>query len=60
MLERFVGGRAQVREQLDAAHPVGRVARAVEIAECFLWLASTRSSYVTGQTLVADGGYTAR
>jgi NAD(P)-dependent dehydrogenase (short-subunit alcohol dehydrogenase family) len=58
MLERFIGGRTTVREQLAAAHPNGRVASASEIAECFLWLASERSSYVTGHTLVADGGYT--
>lgn len=60
MLERFVAGRALVRQQLEAAHPIPRIASAAEIAECFLWLASGRSSYVTGQTLVADGGYTTR
>ena len=58
MLERFVGGRPAIREQLASAHPIGRVASASEIAECFLWLASERSSYVTGHTVVADGGYT--
>jgi NAD(P)-dependent dehydrogenase (short-subunit alcohol dehydrogenase family) len=36
--------------------PVGRIGRAEEIAEVVLFLVSARSSYITGQTLVIDGG----
>jgi NAD(P)-dependent dehydrogenase (short-subunit alcohol dehydrogenase family) len=40
--------------------PVGRNARPAEIADAVLWLASDRSTFVTGSTLVVDGGFTAQ
>jgi NAD(P)-dependent dehydrogenase (short-subunit alcohol dehydrogenase family) len=36
--------------------PVGRVAEAGEIAAAIAFLASDDASYITGQTLLVDGG----
>lgn len=43
-------------EELGRALPLGRTAKPAEIAEAILFLASPRSSFITGSTLHADGG----
>ncbi len=46
----------EVREEMEAAVPVGRFGKAEEIASLAGWLLSPHSSYVTGQTISHDGG----
>jgi 3-oxoacyl-[acyl-carrier protein] reductase len=45
-----------IYQQWAADTPVRRLGEPREIADVILWLASDRASYVTGQTVLADGG----
>ena len=55
-----MGGRAAIERYIPEKVPMGRWASLEEIAEPILFLVSDRSSYMTGQTLVVDGGETVR
>lgn len=59
MIQRFIdlAGTDQVMEPIRAAHPIGRTGRPSEVAEAVLWLCSDASSFVIGQMLMVDGGY---
>ena len=47
-------------EWLVSSIPLARVGRSGELDESLIFLLSERSSYMTGQTIVVDGGLTAR
>jgi len=48
---------SEVRDRLLAKVPAGRLGTADEVADAFVFLASELSSYVTGESLVVDGGF---
>ena len=59
----FEGGKRGPQGSLDdliSMHPIGRLGRADEIAAPIMFLCGAGASFVTGSTLVVDGGYTAR
>ena len=47
----------KLRDKQLGAQPIKHLGQPIEIAEIALTLASDQSSYMTGQTLVVDGGY---
>ena len=47
----------QVRAAFIARQPMGRLGQPQEIADAALYLASDESSFMTGQTLIVDGGW---
>jgi NAD(P)-dependent dehydrogenase (short-subunit alcohol dehydrogenase family) len=60
MYERFVGDQAAARMAFTAMHPIGRIGIPKEVADAVIWLCSDRSSFVTGHSLLVDGGFTAQ
>jgi NAD(P)-dependent dehydrogenase (short-subunit alcohol dehydrogenase family) len=52
----FMGGESAQQQKIAALVPLGRQARADEIAPLFVYLASDESAYVTAQSFGIDGG----
>jgi NAD(P)-dependent dehydrogenase (short-subunit alcohol dehydrogenase family) len=58
MGERLFGS-PPVHKYVLSCHPIGRFGRPTEIAEAVVWMCSDRASFMTGQSLVLDGGFLA-
>lgn len=55
MVEDLINGPA--REAFIAVHPIGRFGKPGEIAKTVVWLCSDEASFITGQILPIDGGW---
>jgi len=58
MMQRFSGGTPEGYKAVTSQEPVGRMGRPEEITAAVLWLCSDAASFVTGHTMVVDGGQT--
>lgn len=50
----------EVLKSVVLSHPLGRLGTSEEVAAAVLWLCSEEASFITGQSLIVDGGYVAR
>jgi len=58
MGERLFGD-PEVRKYALGLYPIGRFGTPMEVAEAVVWMCSDRASFMTGQSLVLDGGFLA-
>jgi len=57
MVQRSQEETPEQMEQVTAATPMGRLGQPEEIGDAAVWLCSDDASFVTGESLVIDGGY---
>jgi len=50
----------ETREQTISLHPIGRLGESEEVAEAIVWITSDKASFISGHSLMVDGGYIAR
>jgi len=60
MLQAAMGSDPKLRKIIESSSPAGRLGRPEEIAEAAVWLCSDRASFVSGESMLVDGGSVAR
>ncbi|KAI1855542.1 hypothetical protein JX265_004625 [Neoarthrinium moseri] len=58
MIKQAIADIPSLKDQINSAVPLGRIASADEVADAVIFLCSPRSSYITGSGLIIDGGTT--
>jgi len=58
MADRLFGA-PKVHEYVQGCHPIGRFGKPQEVAEAVLWMCSDQASFMTGHSLILDGGFLA-
>jgi NAD(P)-dependent dehydrogenase (short-subunit alcohol dehydrogenase family) len=49
-------GSPEVQQWVLGLHPIGRFGKSLEVAEAVVWMCSSAAGFMTGQSLVLDGG----
>jgi NAD(P)-dependent dehydrogenase (short-subunit alcohol dehydrogenase family) len=61
-MDRAAGGKPEMKEKVEARYlafiPSGRIGDAEEAARAAIWMFSDAASYITGHSLIVDGGMT--
>ena len=60
MFDRFAAETPAQVEVWRNSHPIGRIGQPDEVAEAVLWLSSNSTNFITGTSLMIDGGWTAQ
>lgn len=60
MIDRFTHHDKAAAVVFAAQEPMGRAGTPAEVADAVLWLCSDASSFITGHSLMVDGGWTAQ
>jgi len=60
MVAEMIAKEPETMKDILKEQPIGRLGRPEEVASAVLWLCSSEASFVLGQSLAVDGGYTAR
>jgi NAD(P)-dependent dehydrogenase (short-subunit alcohol dehydrogenase family) len=60
MLAKAMSSDPKLRKLIESSSPAGRLGLPEEIAEAAVWLCSDRASFVSGESMLVDGGSVAR
>jgi NAD(P)-dependent dehydrogenase (short-subunit alcohol dehydrogenase family) len=60
MFETATSGQDEAKAYMADLHPIGRIGTPLEVANAVLFLSSDLASFITGETLMVDGGYVAQ